>query len=52
MAQIEINNANTTEEPTDIETGEVLMEETENTKSLTQSKEVCTKFFLFPRDVS
>ena len=47
MAQIEINNADTTKEPIDIESGEVLVEQTENTKSLTQSKEVCSKYFSF-----
>ena len=36
MAQIEINNADTIEEPIDIKSGEVPVEETENIKSLTQ----------------
>ena len=47
MAQTEINNVDTTETPTDIESCGVLLEETKTTKSLTQSKEVCTKFFFF-----
>lgn len=48
MDHVEINNADTTKEPTDINRDQVLVEETANPTNLTQLKEVCAKncFFL------